>query len=76
MNGANYQRSGKDPLRSNPKSVHATQIDPKLPSGENVGGTKSPRVHEVTLRATQLTTPRGDDNAKPSKVDSFSGKGV
>ena len=76
MNGANYQRSGKDPLRSNPKSVHASQIDPKLPGGTDVGGKKNLRAYEAAKSATQLTTPRGNDNAKPGKVDSFSGKGV
>jgi len=76
MNGANYQRSGTDPLRSNPKSVHAAQIDPKAPSGTDCGGTKNLRAYEATKSAMQLKTPTGGASAKPGKVDTFSGKGV
>ena len=76
MNGANYQRSGTDPLRSNPQDVHATQITPALPSGTPCKGTTNLRAYQATLTAAKLTTPTGGRRTTPSTVDTFPGTGV
>ena len=68
-----YSRSGEENLRANPSVKYNAGKDHPNMKGEDVGGTSSPRVTQVTKRAAFNDTPAGSQKAKPAGVQNFDG---
>lgn len=76
-NGANYQHSGLEPLRSNPQSIHAIIVSDKGPSKDVIpaayqhSGTENLRSQEKDIHVPIISGGSGTDRFKPSPVDTF-----
>ena len=76
-NGALYQHSGLEPLRSNPTSIHANVIpDPTtghddIPAGYQADGTAGLRSNSKFMTTAIQASKMVGGNKIPSTVDSF-----
>lgn len=81
-NGALYQHSGLEPLRSQPTSEHASIIaDPttgtdKIPAKYQESGTANLRSGSQAMHAAIQTIKMMGKNDLPAKVDSFNDHAV
>jgi len=66
-----YSASGTEPLRSNPSPKTSAPASSDAGAGKPAGGREGLRTFTTTLAATQLKSPTGGADRKPSAVKSF-----